>query len=81
MKKCRITNELLAKAEKVFKAAAAQFIPVDQGLNRRELRALERAGIVEKMPTFKKRKYSNVNPPMAYVYRLIKIIEMGGINS
>jgi len=81
MKKCRVTNELIEKAEKVFKAASVQFISVDRGLDRRELRALERAGIVEKMPTFKKRKYSNVNPPMAYVYRLIKTTEMGGINN
>ena len=73
MGKQRLTNELIARAEEVFAKAGKEFIPVNVGLNRKELRALERAGIVEKMPSFKTRKYRNVNPSMTYVYRLIRI--------
>lgn len=43
----RITKELLDKAERIFAAAKNGSILTGQGLSRKELRLLERRGMVE----------------------------------
>ena len=64
--------ELIEKAKRVFAEAPEESILTGQGLSRKELRALERAGVVEKMSFYKKRKYSNVVPEQTYAWELVK---------
>jgi len=70
MKKIRVTPELIEKAKKVFAGIKEQTIKVGEGLSRQELRALERAGIVERLPIFGERKYLDCVPTTSYVWRL-----------
>ena len=43
----------------------------DNGLTRNELRLLERKGFLESLRT-EKRKWTDVNPSLQYVYRRVK---------
>lgn len=68
--KVRVTPELIAKAGKVFSEVKKGTIRTNEGLTRSELRALERKGIVRKMPTYGSRKYQDVSPSMSYIWEL-----------
>lgn len=69
MKKIRITSELIEKAECVFADAEGAMIATGAGLSRQELRALEKKGLVEKMPIFGDRKYDTVSPIKSFRWR------------
>jgi len=71
MKKINI-DELIRRAEKIFENTKDGTILTSQGLTRRELRILERKGIIEKQPVFKVAKYVGVTPTMQYQWRLVK---------
>jgi len=71
MKKNNI-DELTKRAEKIFENTKDNIIFTNQGLARRELRILERKGIIEKQPVFKVAKYVGVTPTMQYQWRLVK---------
>ena len=73
MSKVRVTPELIEKAKKVFadaKEKKKETIKAGEGLSRTELRALKRAGIVESLPVFARRKYTDTVPTTSYVWRL-----------
>lgn len=72
MKKIKVNEQLFAKARRIFKEASEETIRVNEGLSRAELRALEKKGVIEKLPVFGKRKYSNVTPTKYYVYRWLE---------
>jgi len=63
---------LKEKAKQAFKASEHDFILTGQGLTRKELRQLERRGIVRKLETFKTRKYTDVTPAMIYAWELVE---------
>jgi len=69
MGKIKVTPELFAKAEEVFSKAKDKTIRTNEGLSRTELRALFRAGFVERIPAFAERKWANVAPTKYYIWR------------
>ena len=70
-KKARADENLIGKAERVFTASGGRSIIAGQGLSRSELRALERAGMVRKMITFGKQKYSGITGAIVYRWQWI----------
>jgi len=70
-RKTRVTPGLIAKAKKVFKEAEKRSIIVGEGLNRAELRALERAELVRKMRTFGKAKYVGSAGTISYIWEWV----------
>lgn len=71
MSKIRVTPELIAKVKKAFAEVKEETIKTGQGgLTRGELRALERKGIVERLPIFLKSKFVGVTPQKQWVWRL-----------
>jgi len=71
-RKVRVTPELVKKAEGVFaKAEKATIVADNKGLTRRELRALERKGVVERIPFRQTAKYVGETGAMQYAYRLV----------
>jgi len=77
-KKIRVTDELRKKAEEVFARAEKTMIVAGKGLTRRELRALERGGFVERIPIRQTAKYVGETGAMQYTYRLVSIV--GGLH-
>ena len=63
---------LTEKAKKVFKESGMDHILTGQGLTRKELRKLERIGIVKKLETYKDRKYTSSAPCMIYAWELVE---------
>lgn len=63
---------LTEKAKQVFKNAGKESIFTGEGLTRKELRKLERMGIVKKLETYKDRKYTNSRPTMIYEWELVE---------
>jgi len=70
-KKIRVTDELVKKAEEVFARLEKRTIVAGKGLTRQELRALERKGIVERIPIRQTAKYVGETGAMQYTYRLV----------
>ena len=70
-KKARVNEYLVAKAVKAFAEVGGRSIISGQGLSRSELRALERAGMVRKMITFGKQKYSGITGAIVYRWQWI----------
>ena len=69
-KKIKVTPQLIQKAKDVFEKAKKSSIKANEGLTRAELRALERKGIVEKIPIFGQRKFTDSSPSMSYIWSL-----------
>lgn len=69
MKKVRVTQALIEKARKVFTTSGKSSVVAGEGLSRQELRALERKGLVERLPTFDKKKWREVSPTKRYIWR------------
>ena len=63
---------LTEKAKQVIKDSGKDSILTGEGLTRKELRKLERIGIVRKLETYKDRKYTNVRPAMIYMWELVE---------
>jgi len=68
LSKIRISDELKEKAKKAFHGKEA--IRTGEGLSRKELRILERAGIVEKIPAVKNRKYIDTTGSLFFIWKL-----------
>lgn len=68
MSKIKITIQLLKKVERAF--LKKDTIPTNDGLSRKELRALERKEIVKKRSTFGKRIYMGTAPMKFYMWEL-----------
>ena len=68
MKKIRVTPELTEQAKKVFNGKAA--IHAGEGLNRQELRALERKGFVRKVPTYVRSPFVGGGSTIKYIWKL-----------
>jgi len=68
-KKVKVDNGLIEKAKEVFEKAGGRGIFINEGLNRKELRALERRGYVRKITTFGKQKYSGVTGSIMYLWQ------------
>lgn len=77
-KKIKVTPELVKKAEEVFARSEKQMIVAGKGLTRQELRALERQGVVERIPIRQTAKYVGETGAMQYAYRLVGVV--GGLN-
>ncbi len=63
---------LTEKAKQVFKDCGKDSILTGEGLTRKELRKLERLGIVKKLETYKDRKYTTSAPCMIYAWELVE---------
>jgi len=70
-KKVRVDNNLIAKAEEVFAKAKKKTIVASKDLTRTELRALERKGIVTKVPIHQASKYVGETGALYYGYQLV----------
>ena len=70
-RKIRVTDELEKRAEEVFAKAKKTMIVAGKGLTRRELRALERKGVVERISIHQTAKYVGETGAMQYAYRLV----------
>lgn len=70
-KKIRVTNSLIEKVEKVFAKAKKKTIVASKDLTRTELRALERKGIVTKIPIHQVAKYVGETGASYYGYQLV----------
>jgi hypothetical protein len=75
VKKVRVYDSLLDQARFVFNISPTKTIVVNDPrfvptvrLNRKELRALERAGYVKAYKAFGERKFTDSQPQMYYVY-------------
>lgn len=64
----KVTPELIEKAKKVFEKADKKGIIINEGLSRKELRALERKGKVRKMIIFGDRKYAESTGTQTYLW-------------
>lgn len=62
---------LIDKAKQVFRDAGKDSIFTGEGLTRKELRKLERLGVVKKFETYKDRKYTTSAPCMIYIWELV----------
>ena len=71
-RKIRVTPELMEKARKAFKEAERSGIRSEEGLTRRELRALERKGCVRKMVIFGDTKYSDQTGSRSYIWQWVE---------
>lgn len=69
-RKIRMTDGLIKKVEEVFAKTEKKTIVGGEGLTRRELRALERRGVVERIRTHQVAKYVGETGAMVYAYRL-----------
>ena len=67
MGRLKVTEGLIRRAEEVIGKGS---IRTNEGIHRRELRALERAGIVKKSKVFGKRKFVGYNPQMQYIWEM-----------
>lgn len=67
MGRLKITPELLERASKAIGKGS---IRTNEGLSRKELRALERAGIVKKFKVFAERVFTGSNPAMHYIWEM-----------
>jgi len=73
-KKVKVDNELIERAREIFKKAGGRGILTNEGLSRKELRALEREGFVRKITIFGKQKYSGVTGSITYLWQWDEII-------
>lgn len=64
-------DELIKKAREVFVAAKKKTILTNEGLTRTELRALERVGLVRKMPTYRSKKYKDNPATLIYAWEWV----------
>lgn len=71
-KKIRVAPELIEKAKKAFEKAEKKGITSEEGLTRRELRALERKGCVRKMTIFGDTKYSDQTGSRSYIWQWVE---------
>ena len=67
-KKVRVTQELIVKARRAFESSEKKGIIVGKGLNRSELRSLERKGLVRRMSTFGSTKFVNYRGSVSYLW-------------
>ena len=65
-------DEIIEKAVKIFRnLKGKKTILTGEGLTRKDLRLLERKGLVRKMPTYGTRKYKDVTPTMRYCWEWV----------
>lgn len=70
-KKVRVNNELIEKAGRVFIKAKKKTIVASKDLTRKELRALERKGVVTKITIRQESKYVGETGATYYGYQLV----------
>ena len=71
MKKLKF-DEVIEKALKVFRnLKGKKTILIGEGLTRKELRILERKGLVRKMTIYGTRKYKNITPTIGYCWEWV----------
>jgi len=68
MGRLKITPELLERAAKTIGKGS---IRTNEGVSRKELRALERAGIVKKSKVFARKVFTGSNPAMHYIWEMV----------
>lgn len=71
--KIKMTQSLIDKAYEAFRRSGNEMILTNQGLNRTELRMLEKTGIIEKVRLMGKRKYVDSSYQVLYGWKLIKL--------
>ena len=65
-------DEIIEKAVKIFRnLKGKKTILTGEGLTRKELRILERKGLVRKMPIYGKRKYKDTIPTISYAWEWV----------
>lgn len=67
----RNIDKIIEKALRVFKAAKKTSILTGEGLGRKELRMLERKGLVKKTPVYKDKKYKDNPSTMIYAWEWV----------
>lgn len=65
-------DEIIERAVKIFRNLKdKKTILTGEGLTRKELRMLERKGLVRKMPIYGKRKYKDIIPTISYCWEWV----------
>lgn len=65
-------DEVIEKALKIFRnLKGKKTILTGEGLSRKELRILERKGLVRKMPIYGKRKYKDTTPTIGHCWEWV----------
>lgn len=71
MKKLKL-DEVIEKAIKIFRnLKGKKTILTGEGLTRKELRILERKGLVKKIPVYKEKKYKDNPSTMTYAWEWV----------